>query len=468
MKPRLIRNAVWTLGVLLVVTAAGLAQQHPEVALRAAMELETVRGDLRAAIEEYQKIAQRSDRGLAAKALIRMAGCYQKLGDAESRNIYEQVVREYADQNEAVTVARARLAALPQPASVTAASGLTIRKVWEGPDDRGGNLALSPDGRSIASADRESGDLRLRDLVSGESRVVRVGPGAGKVTVSPDGTQIAYEWKTRDGFAELRAIGVDGSEDRLVYRNRELQSIHPGNWSPDGTQIVVMRTLRDRTVQLAVVSVEDGSLQVLKTIGWGYNYWAARFSPDGRYIAFTHPVEDASGRDISVLTADGSREFRMVEHPANDRLLGWVDSNRILVESNRSGSRDAWVIQVADGKPQGPPQLVKKNIAVNGQLGTILGFSRTGAFYYRVSTTMADVHIATLDPSTGNVRAPPRRATAAPVGPTISPDWSPDGRFLAYLRPSRRSIVMRSVGTGEERELPLTVRPRTKYYSRLH
>ena len=40
---------------------------------------------------------------------MRMAECYQKLGDAESRKIYEQVVKDYADQKEAVTLARARL-----------------------------------------------------------------------------------------------------------------------------------------------------------------------------------------------------------------------------------------------------------------------------------------------------------------------------------------------------------------------
>ena len=33
-------------------------------------------------------------------ALVRMADCYQKLGDAESRRIYEQVIREYPDQKD--------------------------------------------------------------------------------------------------------------------------------------------------------------------------------------------------------------------------------------------------------------------------------------------------------------------------------------------------------------------------------
>ena len=77
----------------LAVSAA--AQKSPEVAMRAAMETETIKGDLKGAIEQYKKVAQSGNRGLAAQALVRMAECYQKLGDSESRNIYARVVRRH-------------------------------------------------------------------------------------------------------------------------------------------------------------------------------------------------------------------------------------------------------------------------------------------------------------------------------------------------------------------------------------
>ena len=56
-----------------------------DAAFKAAMDKETVEGDLRGAIEQYKKIAQSQDRSIAAKALIRMAECYQKLGDVQAR-----------------------------------------------------------------------------------------------------------------------------------------------------------------------------------------------------------------------------------------------------------------------------------------------------------------------------------------------------------------------------------------------
>ena len=134
------RIAAALLGALLALPAA--AQVKAEVALRAAMETETVKGDLKGAIEQYKKVAQAGDRAIAARALIRMAECYQKLGDAESRKIYERVVREYADQNEAVAVARTRLGG----SAVAHSAGIVTRQVWTGPkvDVTG---AVSPDGR---------------------------------------------------------------------------------------------------------------------------------------------------------------------------------------------------------------------------------------------------------------------------------------------------------------------------------
>src|SRR3954451_6487742 len=76
--------------------------------IQAAQAKETVQGDLKAAIQLYGQAVKESgaNRGLAAKTLLRMAESYQKMGDAEARKIYEQVVREYADQKEAVTLAR--------------------------------------------------------------------------------------------------------------------------------------------------------------------------------------------------------------------------------------------------------------------------------------------------------------------------------------------------------------------------
>src|SRR5262245_23730059 len=78
-----------------VMTAA---QRTADVALRAAIETETVRGDVRGAIEQYKRIVDtygNSDRGIAAQALLRLAEAYQKLGDAEANSVYERLLRQF-------------------------------------------------------------------------------------------------------------------------------------------------------------------------------------------------------------------------------------------------------------------------------------------------------------------------------------------------------------------------------------
>ena len=82
-----------------------------------------------------------------------------------------------------------------------------------------------------------------------------------------------------------------------------------------------------------------------------------------------------------------------------------------------------------------------------------MGFTRSGAFYYAVNNNVWDVQIAELDPASGNVVSPPQSAFRR--GNMRTPDWSPDGRSLAGVvaREPSQAVIIRSMDTGEEREL---------------
>ena len=96
--------AGWQLGAASQGTAAGDRQ------LAAARHKATVEGDLKGAIGLYRQIVAgaNDNRALAAQALLGMAECYQRLGDAEARKIYEEILRKSGQQN-AANVARERL-----------------------------------------------------------------------------------------------------------------------------------------------------------------------------------------------------------------------------------------------------------------------------------------------------------------------------------------------------------------------
>jgi Tol biopolymer transport system component len=180
-------------------------------------------------------------------------------------------------------------------------------------------------------------------------------------------------------------------------------------------------------------------------------------SPDGKYIAYSFsPQQDSRNRDIFLLAADGSRQVSLVEHPADDQVLGWApDGKRVLFKSDRTGSIGTWIIQVADGKPKGEPELVRADM---GNLRP-LGLTRDGSLYYGIYSGWSDVYVATVDPATGEVLAPPIKAVQKFEGFNSAPSWSPDGQELA-CRSSRGEVaggdvvlLIRSFRTGEIREL---------------
>ncbi len=95
--------------------AAGARQNAAEAEklLASAKHKAAIDGDPKGAIEDYKRAfaAAGNNRGLAAEALLRMAECHQQLGEAEAQAIYERVIRDYADQRDAVVLARGRMTA---------------------------------------------------------------------------------------------------------------------------------------------------------------------------------------------------------------------------------------------------------------------------------------------------------------------------------------------------------------------
>ena len=435
------------------------------VLMQAAMKKELVDGDLNGAIKQYAEIVAKykNDRAVTAMALVHMAECYQKMGDAESRKIYEQVVREYGDQKEAVTLARARLGG-----TVAQNTGIATRQVWTGPkvDVYG---AVAPDGRHLAFVDQETGDLALHDLSTGEDHhITNKGSWsdskeyAEKSVFAPDGKQVAYSWFNKDGRYDLRVIGVSASSDapqRVLYSNPDIDWIAPYDWSRDGKWIAVQLQRKDRTAQMGLVAASDGSLRILKSVDWRLSIKVS-FSPDSRYLAFDLPAgESSEQRDVYVLAIDGSSQIPAVIHPAEDLVIGWSPNGRhLLFASDRTGKTAIYALAFESGKMQGTPMLVQSDI---GQ-ASVIGLSRPGTLFYGVKNGSRDFLTAAVDFETGRVLTPPSPAVQKFLGTNYQPDWSRDGRLLSYQSYREHQVILlviRSVETGETREL----RPKLTY-----
>jgi Tol biopolymer transport system component len=453
-------SIVIIVGLLVALSAAMAPPQSGHDLFQKALVKERTEGNLEGAIQLYQRIVREfsNDRPVAAKALLQIGQCYEKLGKDEARKAYERLLRDYADQAEQVKVARSRLAALAGPSPTT----LTARRLENPPADAQGST-VSPDGHYLSFWDWQTEDLAVRDLQTGKDRRLtnESTSWAGKPTWSPDGKQVAFAWYIGSGAesaAELRLVGRDGGKPRVLShygRGEELGSI---DWSPDGKQILASTSRENGPRQMVLISTADGSTRVLTDMKREIYPTTMRFSPDGRYAVYDDLPDDTSPeRDIFLMAIDSAQVTPLIQHPADDYLLGWsADGKWIAFASDRTGALGLWVVGMSGGKTQGEPQLVKPGI----DRILPIGLTRQGALYYGVVRATEDVYIADLDPKTGKVTGSPRKAIERYEGGNFSPSYSPDGKYLAYVSrrgnspyPTNRgnALCIRSLDTGQER-----------------
>lgn len=455
------------ISLLVTFSLVSNALQNGYDLFQKALAKERGEGNLEEAISLYQKVvAETKDESLAAKAQLRIGICYEKLGQKKAKlaqAAFQKVIDNYPGQTDTVKVAKEKLTVLLRAQTVVEKGDreFRIHRTWEGPDvDIYG--AVSPDGNYISYTDSKTYNLAVWELATGKRRRLTKNPNlsgyAGQPIFSPDEKQIAFVWSVWD--TELRLIGLDGSNPRTLFRNKSPYSLdfQLADWSPDGNHILALIPGAKEKNKIVLVSVSDGAMCTLKTLDGRYPEKMS-FSPDGQYIAYDFPQQnDSKDRDIFLLATDGGQETRLIDHPANDYVLGWTpDGTRLLFASNRTGSVGVWIIQVADGQSLGQPELVKQDI---GPIRS-LGLTKKGAFFYGRNTGMRNVYLATVDPATYKVIGEPTPLSQRFVMANFAPDWSPDGKSLAYRSerisgfagPRSSIISIRSLDTGEEREL---------------
>jgi hypothetical protein len=71
-----------------------------------------------------------------------------------------------------------------------------------------------------------------------------------------------------------------------------------------------------------------------------------------------------------LFSIDGKTKVPLVEQPANDYFLGWTPNGKyLLFASDRTGTFDAWILPVSDGRPNGEPEIVWKNLGYVHPMG---------------------------------------------------------------------------------------------------
>ncbi|MFO7695052.1 MAG: hypothetical protein R6V57_18360 [Vicinamibacterales bacterium] len=433
---------------VVVVVAVALAvsihaAQHidpSEIRLQAALNKATVEGDLKGAIFDFQKILNTAgvSRSVAARALLHLGECHEQLGTAEARQSYERVLKDYADQGDVVRQARERLATLAKTAAPASADALQGRRII-GPWNHV-RIAASPDGRYVAYCCAVVHDVR-----TGRDQTFTANM-ASAPAFSPDSEEIAYVAELSNEAPELRIVKRTGADDHVIFKDADVKDIALFGWMPDAKELLVRLARADKSTELALVPAAGGSPRTVKSPSpFTGPVERGHLSPDGKYLAYRAQPTGAGGAwTTRAFALDGRFDGPLVDRPANTWNIGWTEDGRFAFYSAERGSEGIWTVKVIDGKAQGLPERIA------GKLGESIqpvGVTRGGAFYYQRQLVENKIHLMSVVPVSGVFKE------ARVLGDTQSPDWSPDGRSLAYAQTHTGLVTIHTLATGATRTL---------------
>ncbi len=428
--------------------------ENPTVLLREAIEKEEVDGDLEAAIEQYRRVVKLAgpNRVIAAQALLRLGGCYEKQGRSEALKIYRQLIDDYPDQAAQVALARQKLAGLAA-ASGALPSRPTFRKITI-PGEVSPGAQLSSDGARLAMA--SEGDIWVVNL-RGEVALDIAGPpvrltrGANAawsgLAWSGNGRWIAFN-DSRIPSRDIYLVPASGGAVRKLARPAPI--LGDGPWwlglSSDGSRLAYSTRLEGRVV-LQVVPVDTGD--TMKQLA-SPDALEPRFSPDDSHVAYIRVGKwssDPLGEVRVVNLADGS-DVPVTRTPMIVRSSAWSPDGSLLAflahpDKNDRSVEELWIARVSNvgGKLSEPAKIPLPRFALS-----IAGWTADNKIGLLADSPSRNA-IYTVPVSGG------KATQVSPDGSPFNPQWSPDGKKI-YFRWGQGDIAYVPAAGGTVRVVP--------------
>jgi len=196
---------------------------------------------------------------------------------------------------------------------------------------------ISPDGQYLAyinPAGASKRGLRLRQITTGS--VLELVPTRPNVNFwalefSPDSNYLYYVENVENNHGILyRIASLGGQPQKLVEFVSGAVTV-----SPDGTRLAFKRMNKEVGVTSIIVVNNDGSNeQTIATTDTNSDYWSLDWSPDGGSIAYTirHHEPENDSWYVAEIPATGGAERRIGE-PRNSQIINarWLPDKKGLV-----------------------------------------------------------------------------------------------------------------------------------------
>ena len=307
-----------------------------------------------------------------------------------------------------------------------------------------GAIIVSPDGTMVAFAAQtaEGNRLFVRSLTTGDTRVVSGVVSPQYPFWSPDSKKIGVFTSNN-----LVTVAIAGGLPDVIATAPNGRG---GTWTDDGVILYspigggVIYRVSDRGGDAKAITALDESR------GENAHYWPVAIPGGKKFLYFVRSSTpenngiylgslDGSGKPLRVMTSLSSALYAPPRDGESGKLL-WVRDGELLAQA----------FDPETGALSGEVSSVAEDVRVEeSQLGVFASISNTGAIAW-ASARAADFQFVWYD------RSGKRLGTLAiPPGKNILPEWSPDGRSIAFtqVRRGAADVMQFDVASGAIRAL---------------
>jgi Tol biopolymer transport system component len=231
---------------------------------------------------------------------------------------------------------------------------INARLVWKGRDGRQlgtvgaeanyGQVALSPDGESVAvsrSSASDPNDIWLLDLSRDRSTRATLDPAADQNPVwSPDGREIAFS-SNRTGTVQLYRKSAAGGDDKQLTDTASYK--WAADWSRDGRYLLYIDARPTMNLWALPLQGDRHPVAVVQT---PFRVPMGKFSPDGKWVAF---VSNESGEDQVYVQAFLSGEHKPVSNTGGAWPIWSGDGKELFYRRGASTNDTIMAVSMKSG-----------------------------------------------------------------------------------------------------------------------